>query len=297
MPEFQKNLLLRSLLLTLLLMFACNASASSTWVQGGHAGGWVDPDQPFHGMFIEVIVDHNSPTRLSVVIAWFAYINGAQTWIIGIGNVVQNGADQVANLSAFIYEGNDFPPLYDPSQTVEITWGSMTIEFDGCDKALFTWNSSLAGYGSGEINLERLTTIADSFCNPELGTDANDPDDHGNYWQTATQFTLKNQPVFQARISGIIDYKGDVDVFMFTVYKQSDVTIATSGETDTTGNLFLLDANREIDLDSDDDSGMDENFTIEKQLEPGIYTIHVKSPNLLQTKKGRYLLTLTVINL
>ena len=290
MRKFQKNQLLRSLLLAFMLMFACNVSAGSTWVQGGHAGGWVDPDQAFTGMFIEVIVDANSPTGLSVV------INGNQTWIIGIGNVVQDDSDQFANLSAFVYEGNDFPPLYDPGQTMEIPWGVMTIEFDGCDNALFTWNSSLPGYGSGQMNLERLTAMADSFCNPELGKDSSAQDDHGNFWQTATQVILKNVPVSLDKISGEIDYKGDVDVFVFTVHKKSDVSIFTEGGADTTGNLFQLDANKETDLGSDDNSGDDGNFLIEMELEPGTYTIHVKSPTLSLLTERRYLLTVLVSN-
>ncbi len=291
-----KKLLGRSMLLALLLTISWNASATSTWVQGGHAGGWVDPDETGHGMFIEVIINKSSPTGLSVVIAWYAYINGNQTWIVGIGNVVQDENDQFAHISAFVYEGNDFPPLYDPGQTLEIPWGEMTIQFDGCDKALFTWDSILPGYGSGQINLERLTTIADSFCNPELGRDSGQTDDHGNYWQTATELNLKNVSVITAQISARIDYRNDVDVFVFTVFKESDVTILTLGGTDTTGRLFRLDGSMETELEFDDDDGDGENFRIEIQLDPGTYTIHVRAPELASTDEGRYLLRILVAN-
>ena len=138
MRKLQKNLLLRSIFLSLVLLFACNASAVNTWVQGGHSGGWVNPDEPLHGMFIQVIVDANSPTGLSVVIAWFTFINGKQTWIVGIGSVVQEGIDQVAKLNAFVYEGNDFPPFYDPSQTVEIPWVDGSAIYDGTGNCLFS---------------------------------------------------------------------------------------------------------------------------------------------------------------
>jgi len=291
-----KNSLLPKLILAVALLFPIASFSANTWVQGGHSGGWVNAEEPLHGMFVEVIVDVNSPTGLSVVVAWYAYIDGQQTWVIGFGPVVQDGAEQVANLSAFVYQGNDFPPLYNPALTTEIPWGEMTIEFDGCDKAFFTWDSDLPGYGSGQMELERLTTIAESLCNPDLG-EGSAGDDHGNFWQTATMFLLKNLPVFQDQIAGDLERRSDVDVFRFEVFKRSNVIILTQGGADTNGELFLLENNMETSIATDEDSGGDLNFRIEEILDPGIYTVHVRATDLDSEDTGKYLIKVIVSNL
>ena len=294
MYKIQKHNLNRSLLMAFLFVFAWNVSSANTFVQGGHTGGWVDPDQGGHGLFIEVIFDESSPTGLAVVVTWYAYIDGKQTWIVGIGNVEQDGVNQTANISAFIYEGNDFPPLYDPTQTIEIPWGQMTMAFDGCDSALLTYNSTQPGYGAGEINLVRLTTIAESTCDPDLGEDENKLDDHGNFWQTGTAFTHKNLPVTSQSISAKLEYNGDVDVFIITVARKSDVSIFTQGTTDTMGTLYKLENNGETELATDDNSGDPDNFNIEETLSAGTYTIHVEASDLKFSETGQYLLKVII---
>jgi hypothetical protein len=291
----QKNQLGRSLFLTILLVLAMDAFAASTWVQGGHAGGWVDPGENGHGLFVQVIVDESSPTGLAVVVAWYAFIDGHQAWIVGIGQVEQDITEQIAFLNAFIYEGNDFPPLYIPSLTVEIPWGVMTLQFDGCDEALLTYNSTVAGFGSGQINLERLTANADSFCNPDLGRNLDNMDDHADYWQLATVLEVKNIGLSVAQEPGEIDSKTDVDVFIFTISKTSMVSVYTRGDTNTTGTLFQLEGNIETELETNEDDGEDTNFLIEQELDPGTYTVHVSAPTLLTNSDGIYLMKLDVI--
>jgi hypothetical protein len=295
--EMLKNLKIqfaRSLLIAVLFLFASPVTAVSTFIQGGHSGGWVDPTEGGHGVFVEVIVNEASPTGLSVVIAWYAFIDGKPTWIVGIGNVSQDGSGQVANISAFIYEGNDFPPLYDPSQTMEIPWGTMTLKFDGCDNAEFTYNSTIAGYGSGSIDLERFTTIAASSCNPKLGDDDTETDDHGDLWQTATAFILKNFPDFSDKISGKMSYSGDIDVFTFVIYKDSEISLFSEGDYDPMGTVYEITGNVETLIITDDNSGDEDNFRIETMLEAGTYSLHVKKSILSTENTGNYLLTLVV---
>lgn len=288
---------IKSLLLTALLSFGCTVSFANTFVQGGHSGGWVDPDENGHGIFMEVIDNESSPTGLSVVIAWYVYVDGNQAWIVGIGNVVQDGVNQVVNINAFVYEGNDFPPMYDPAQTVEIPWGQMTLEFDGCDKASLTYTSDQPGYGAGEINLVRFTTISGSSCDPDLGEDENNLDDHGNFWQTATAFTHKNLPIQSQRISAVLETGSDVDVFLITVHRRSNLNIFTQGTTNTQGTLYLLEKNMETEVAMDDDSGTPDNFSIDETVDAGTYTIHLEASDLVFGKTGAYLLTVTITQL
>lgn len=291
-----KKSFVRSLLLCAALLLAGNSNAANTWAQGGHSGGWVNPDEPYHGMFVEVIVDTNSPTGLSIAVAWYAFIDGRQVWVIGFGPVTFDDGEQRADLKAFVYEGNDFPPLYDPSLTEEIEWGDMSIEFDGCDDAVFSWDSTLPGFGSGQMALVRLTTIAESSCNPDLGTGNAGDDDHGNLFATATPFHIANLPVDLDQISGVINSFSDVDVFIFEVFKKSSVRLETQGETDTKGELFLLEGTKETSVATDDNSGDETNFLIEETLDPGIYTIHVRASGLEKGDTGQYLVKIVVTN-
>lgn len=290
----QKNILIRSIFTALVFLSAWNIASAGTFVQGGHSGGWIDPLLPGHGMFVEVIKSETSPTGLAVVVAWYAFINGEQTWIVGIGNVIQEDSDQIARISAFIYEGNDFPPNYVPSQTLEIPWGEMTMAFDGCDMATFTYSSTQPGFGSGEIELTRITSIAGTACDGELGQD-NNPDDHGDFWQTATAFTHKNLPLQSLNISAELDPVGDVDVFLITVHKRSDLTLFTRGSTDTMGTLYLLEDLAETEIETSDVGGTDDNFNLNIALaEPGTYTLHVEAGDTSVSEKGPYLLTVTI---
>jgi hypothetical protein len=289
-----KKTITRSLLPALLMAMALNVSADTTFVQGGHSGGWIDVQQPNNGMFVEVISSETSPTGFAVVIAWYAFIDGHPTWIVGIGNVEQVGVDQIAKISAFVYEGNDFPPMYIPSQTLEIPWGVITLAFIGCDKALLTYNSTVSGYGSGEMDLIRITTIAQSTCDPELGENGTNLDDHGDFWQTGTSFDHKNLPLQSKNISAKLETNGDVDVFLITVFRNSDVTIFTQGTTDTMGTLYLLEEGIETMVATDDNSGVPDNFSIDERLAPGTYSVHVEASELLITETGQYLLTVTI---
>src|SRR5262249_29684000 len=43
-------------------------------------------------------------------------------------------------------------------------WGSFEIDFAGCDNALASYQSTLAGFGSGALHPIRLTRLAGSAC-------------------------------------------------------------------------------------------------------------------------------------
>jgi hypothetical protein len=161
-----------------------------TTIQGGHSGGWYNMAQSGHGVFAEVIDQASSPTGKRMVVAWYAYFNNRQIWILAVGDVLQASDGQAAYMTAYIYEGNAFPPTYNPNLTQEIIWGEITMYFIGCDDAVLEWDSVIAGYGSGSLQVQRLTTISGSTCDPELGGTPN-LDDHGDSWPTATPFPAR----------------------------------------------------------------------------------------------------------
>lgn len=266
---------LTSSLAMLAALFALTFDAwaqSGTTIQGGHSGGYYNTGQSGHGVFAEVLDDPSVPTGKRMVVAWYAFFQGSQIWILAVGNVVQEGSGQVAVMDAFIYEGNAFPPAFNPALLEEIPWGEIRMYFNGCDNAVLQWDSDISGYGSGTISMQRLTTISGTSCDP--GPGAPPADDHGDTWQTATAFPVKAE--YNDSIQGRHENRDDVDVFVFTLTAAQQVAIFTLGTSDTTGKLYRVMNNQETLLEEDDNSGVSKNFVIVADLAAGTYSIHVE---------------------
>jgi uncharacterized protein (DUF1800 family) len=122
-----------------------------------HSGSWFDPTQPGHGLFVEVI---GAPGAQQMVAVWYTYLDGAQRWLTAVGPL--QGAR--AELSVSQPSGADFPPNFRSTDVVEQDWGSLLFEAVDAQSARLTWNSSLPGYGSGSLDLARLSQPAGYEC-------------------------------------------------------------------------------------------------------------------------------------
>jgi len=59
--------------------------------------------------------------------------------------------------------GGIFGPDFDPT-TVEFThWGTLELDL-GCNSGTATYSSTEAGFGSGTLNIIRLTNIDELLC-------------------------------------------------------------------------------------------------------------------------------------
>ncbi|MCK7595363.1 DUF1800 domain-containing protein [Pseudomarimonas salicorniae] len=122
-----------------------------------HSGSWFDASQPGHGLFVEII---GPPGQEQMVAIWYAYLNGAQRWMTAVGPI--NGSR--AELTVSQPRGADFPPNFRSSDVVEQPWGSLVFEAVDGDSARLSWTSTLSGYGSGNLDLTRLSTPAGYEC-------------------------------------------------------------------------------------------------------------------------------------
>ena len=145
----------RALVVVLIYTFLQGGGAvradGGTTIQGGHSGNWYNFGQSGHGVFAEVLDDPASPTGKKMVVAWYAFFDHQQVWILAVGDVIQDGEGQAAVMTAWIYEGNGFPPHYSPGAWEEIPWGEIRIWFIGCDDAVLEWASQIQGFGSGML--------------------------------------------------------------------------------------------------------------------------------------------------
>lgn len=124
-----------------------------------HSGSWYDPAQSGHGIFTEVLGSGSNRQLLAI---WYAYLNGEQRWMTALGPVQGNSA----TLTASITSGADFPPAFNPAEVVSQAWGTMTFTGIDADHASWTWSSSVPGFGSGSLNLTRLSALTGSDCGP-----------------------------------------------------------------------------------------------------------------------------------
>ncbi len=122
----------------------------------GYSGAWFDPAQKGHGILVEVLPG-------AQVLAWWFAFNPAgteQAWFGGLGGYSGNTATVAAVDQP---TGGRFIPNFDPSKIVHNPWGLLTLTFTDCDHGKVDF-ASTAGYGSGSMNLTRLTRPAGLVC-------------------------------------------------------------------------------------------------------------------------------------
>jgi hypothetical protein len=119
------------------------------------SGSWADPSHDGEGYNLEILANGQ------VVVYWFSYDPaGQRRWFFGVGEH-QDGKlvfDDMQTSSGGIF-GNQFDPL-----TVKYApWGSLELELD-CHSGTATYNSIEPGFGSGTLDLQRLTSVDQLEC-------------------------------------------------------------------------------------------------------------------------------------
>lgn len=136
-------------------VFGCGGAASPA-IGPGITGAWFDPAQSGHGLFIEVLNDNR-------FLAWWFAFNPAgteQSWFGGVGTYSGNAATITDEYPAI---GGRWIPNFDPSRIVNSAWGTRTIAFTDCNHGRVDFNS-VAGYGTGSMNLVLMTQPAGLSC-------------------------------------------------------------------------------------------------------------------------------------
>ena len=122
-----------------------------------HSGTWFAAGQSGHGFFVEV---SGPPSTRRMTLAWYAYLDRQQRWMIGNGPVIGDSA----SLDLITTRGGGFPPAFDPAQVVRDPWGSLRFIAIDANRARVQWSSVQAGFGSGELDLVRLTGMLGRSC-------------------------------------------------------------------------------------------------------------------------------------
>jgi len=154
-----RNKLLLTSLLLVMLPFSSLCFADLDFSNGGASGQWYNPSRDGEGIFVEII-DAGGGQKISV--AWFTYDKeGFQMWLVGIADL-QSGQTSV-NIPVVVTSGPKFGLDYDPAAMNRNSWGTLTLNFSTCSAGILSYDSSV-DFGSGAINLSRLTSLTQVQC-------------------------------------------------------------------------------------------------------------------------------------
>jgi hypothetical protein len=135
----------------------CRLDAADFEIDGTLSGTWYDPAHDGEGWIVEVL---NPETALVI---WFSYTPGGdQAWFLGTGAV---DGDRIT-LDMEISAGTSFGAGFDTNEIEKPIWGMVTIEFNVCSSGTVSYESVIDGYGSGQLNAVRLTTLDGLKCEP-----------------------------------------------------------------------------------------------------------------------------------
>jgi plastocyanin len=132
------------------------AAGGNVPITPGFTGAWYDPAQSGHGIFIEVL-DGNQ------ILAWWFTFNPEGTQQAWFGNVgAINGS--TATIAAVQTQGGQWIPNFNPANVTQPVWGTLTFTFTDCNHGRVDFASDVPGYGSGHMDLTRLTQPAGLSC-------------------------------------------------------------------------------------------------------------------------------------
>ena len=122
----------------------------------GYSGGWFDPAQNGHGIFIQVLPGARA------LAWWFGFTpeGTQQAWFGGVGTYSGN---RLTISNVVQTTGGRFLPNFDSAQVTHRSWGSFTFTFTDCNHGRVDFASSL-GYGTGSMQLTRLSLPAGQSC-------------------------------------------------------------------------------------------------------------------------------------
>lgn len=132
------------------------ATPGNVPITAGFTGAWFDPAQSGHGILMEVL-----PNNL-LVAYWYTFTPDGtqQSWFGGVGPISNDTAVVSVNMGL----GGRWIPNFDPANFVVQPWGTLTITFSDCNHGHVDFVSTVAGYGSNQMDLTRLTQPAGTSC-------------------------------------------------------------------------------------------------------------------------------------
>ncbi len=144
-------------------------------ISSNHSGSWYDPDTPGHGIFLERL-DENTNQNDRLNMYWFTHHESEPVWMGGVGAIIEN---EPVIIDLHITDGTDFPPHFNANEVDLNEWGQVTLDFETPHSMRMDWSADASEYGTGSINLTRLSEVSDSSKGCFSGS-FYDPDQSGH---------------------------------------------------------------------------------------------------------------------
>jgi hypothetical protein len=120
-----------------------------------YSGSWFDPSHNGEGYVIEVLDDAR------VLVYWFTYgPDGSRRWFVGVD---ETDDGKIAFAQMLSTHGGIFGPDYDPDSVEILDWGTLELDIN-CDGGTARYSSLEPAFGSGELDIVRLTLIDGLPC-------------------------------------------------------------------------------------------------------------------------------------
>ncbi len=127
-------------------------------IAAGFTGAWYDPNQSGHGIFIEVLPGNQ-------MLAWWFTFNPdgtQQAWFGNVGAI--DTTTNTATIDALQAQGGRWIPNFDPANVTQPAWGRLVFSFTDCNHGRVDFTATAAGYGSGHMDLTRITEPEGLSC-------------------------------------------------------------------------------------------------------------------------------------
>lgn len=154
----------KTLLAASLALAAFCPTSAEAGLPPGISGSWFNPNQPGHGLSIEIL-------RSDLALAyWYVFdAEGRPVHLYIEGDIV----GQRIEGTAYLGRGMRFNS-FNPSQLDLARWGTVTLDFSACNQATLSWNpdgpGANGGFQPGTMQVNRLAGVAGLPC--DLGSDA-----------------------------------------------------------------------------------------------------------------------------
>lgn len=145
------------------LLFTLMATANIQ-LQPGVSGAWI-AGASGQGILVNIARVNDKP---NFVVTWYGYLNGQQIWLIG-SQPFDYGIETLS-IPMTITSGTGWDTNFVESDVIINDWGTVTIDFVDCNLGTMQYSSNDANYGSGSLELTRLTTTDGLSCHENTGT-------------------------------------------------------------------------------------------------------------------------------
>jgi hypothetical protein len=147
----------------ILKVWASSNRIGDIGISAGHSGVWYDAQNPGHGLFLHTLPAGTAGpgTPRQMYAYWAVYDNaGNQLNLYGFGPIVGDSA----TLPAVTHTGGRFPPAFRPDQLTETPFGTLKLDFTGCNTLALGVQPTRPGFQATTVQMSVLSPTENLPC-------------------------------------------------------------------------------------------------------------------------------------